>query len=147
MSPPSSETRKKSYWSFCLFNAISSHGLFFNPEDGSKSFLRTVFRFSTDQTALYSRRQNSSHPVQLEQEILQIRLVYWKACQIKSESGSELHCHWQSVSQYVPLGVEPTLGLNGQILFSFRSVMSEVFCFVSFWAPSLTRGRVCHLSV
>jgi hypothetical protein len=38
-------------------------------------------------------------------------------------------------------------GTYDQMLFSFRSLISEVFSLVSFWAPSLTRGRVCHLSV
>jgi hypothetical protein len=36
-------------------------------------------------------------------------------------------------------------GTYDQMFFSFRILMSEVFCLVSFWAPSLTRGRVCHL--
>jgi hypothetical protein len=48
------------------------------------------------------------------------------------------------VCQSVRLGVEPTLGLTTRCYF-----LLEVWClkFFSFWAPSLTRGRVCHLSV
>jgi hypothetical protein len=28
-----------------------------------------------------------------------------------------------------------------------RIFFSQSYCFVFFWAPSLTRGRVCHVSV
>jgi hypothetical protein len=35
-------------------------GLFFDPEDGGKMFLRNVGWLTTDYTALYPRRQNSS---------------------------------------------------------------------------------------
>jgi hypothetical protein len=35
-------------------------GLFFDPEDGGNMFLRKVDWLSTDYTALYPRRRNSS---------------------------------------------------------------------------------------
>jgi hypothetical protein len=38
-------------------------------------------------------------------------------------------------------------GACDQMLFSFRRYISECCCPVFCWAPSLTRGRVCHLSV
>jgi hypothetical protein len=38
-------------------------------------------------------------------------------------------------------------GTCDQMLFSFRRLMSEFCCPVFCWAPSLTRGRVCYLTV
>jgi hypothetical protein len=52
---------------------------------------------------------------------------------------SKSHCNWRSVSQYV-LVSSPNLGLFTR--FFFRS-----YCLVSFGAPSLTRSRVCNVSV
>jgi hypothetical protein len=46
-----------------------------------------------------------------------------------------------TVSQSVCLGVEPNLGLMTRDFFFKVTVLSF------FGAPSLTRGRVCHLSV
>jgi hypothetical protein len=48
-----------------------------------------------------------------------------------------------TVSQSVSLGVEPNLGLLTRDFFFFF----ERYGLVLFGAPSLTRGRVCHLSV
>jgi hypothetical protein len=51
-----------------------------------------------------------------------------------------------TVSQSVCLGVEPNLGLLTRYLTSF--FFFESYCLVvSFGAPSLTRGWVCHLPV
>jgi hypothetical protein len=58
--------------------------------------------------------------------------------QFKSKSKS--HYDRRSVSQSVCLGVEPNLGLLTRICFS--KLLSCLFA-----APSLTRGRVCHMSV
>jgi hypothetical protein len=55
-------------------------------------------------------------------------------CTLKSKSKS--HYDWRSVS----LGVEPNLGLLTRVFFS-----KLLYCLSG--APSLTRGRVCHLSV
>jgi hypothetical protein len=41
---------------WCLLYAGFLFGLFFDPEDGGNIFLAEVDRFSTDYTALYSRR-------------------------------------------------------------------------------------------
>jgi hypothetical protein len=48
-----------------------------------------------------------------------------------------------TVSQSVCLGVEPNSGLLTRDIFFFF----ESYSLVLFGAPSLTRGRVCHLSV
>jgi hypothetical protein len=48
-----------------------------------------------------------------------------------------------TVSQSVCLGVEPNLGLLTRNIYFFF----ESYSLVLFGAPSLTRGRVCHLSV
>jgi hypothetical protein len=65
---------------------------------------------------------------------------YPSSC-LLSESDSELHYNWQSVSQSVSLGVEPNLGLLTRDYFFFKLLSCHL------GAPSLTRGRVCHLSV
>jgi hypothetical protein len=57
-----------------------------------------------------------------------------------SKSKSKSHCDWRSVSQYV-LVSSPNLGLLTIDFFS------QSYCLVLFGAPSLTRGRVCHVSV
>jgi hypothetical protein len=49
-----------------------------------------------------------------------------------------------TVSQSVCLGVEPNLGLLTRDIFFFFFLS---YSLVLFGAPSLTRGRVCHLSV
>jgi hypothetical protein len=65
-----------------------------------------------------------------------------------SWSESELLCDWQSVSQSVRTSwCRAHSGTCDQMLFSFRRLMSEFCCPLFCWAPSLTRGRVCHLSV
>jgi hypothetical protein len=39
---------------------VASSGLFFDPEDGDHMFLRNVGRLSTNYTAMYPRREDSS---------------------------------------------------------------------------------------
>jgi hypothetical protein len=64
--------------------------------------------------------------------------LYYGGHQSKSKSKSL--CDWRSVSQYV-LVSSPNLGhLNRDFFF-------DCFSLVIFGAPSLTRGRVCHVSV
>jgi hypothetical protein len=49
-----------------------------------------------------------------------------------------------TVSQSVSLGVEPNYGtFDHRFFFS----LSQSYCLVIFGSPSLTRGRVCHVSV
>jgi hypothetical protein len=52
-----------------------------------------------------------------------------------------------TVSQSVCLGVEPNLGLLTRDIFCLFFCLFESYSLVLFGAPSLTRGRVCHLSV
>jgi hypothetical protein len=52
-----------------------------------------------------------------------------------------------TVCQSVRLGVEPTLGLVTRCCFPLEGMYLKICCPVFCWAPSLTRGRVCHLSV
>jgi hypothetical protein len=61
--------------------------------------------------------------------------------QHQSESESELHYNWQSVSQYV-LVSSPIWEFRPEIYFFFWKSLS---CHLG--APSLTRGRVCPLSI
>jgi hypothetical protein len=56
------------------------------------------------------------------------------------ESESELLYNWRSVSQYV-LVSSPSRDFWPEIFFS------KLLFWLFFGAPSLTRGRVCHLSV
>jgi hypothetical protein len=58
-----------------------------------------------------------------------------------SKSKSKSHYDWRSVSQYV-LVSSPNLGLLTRYFF-FPKLLSCLF----FGEPSLTRGRVCHVSV
>jgi hypothetical protein len=51
-----------------------------------------------------------------------------------------------TVSQSVCLGVEPNLGLLTRDIYLFIYFFLN-YSLVLFGAPSLTRGRVCHLSV
>jgi hypothetical protein len=61
----------------------------------------------------------------------------------QSQSQSQKVTVQQTVSQSVCLGVKPNLGLlTRDFFFLFQS-----YGLVSVVAPSLTRGRVCHLSV
>jgi hypothetical protein len=62
--------------------------------------------------------------------------------QCNSKSKSKSHCDWRSVSHSVSLGVELHLGLMTRYLLPFDSY-GLVFC----RTPSLTRGRVCLLSM
>jgi hypothetical protein len=62
------------------------------------------------------------------------------ARQNKPESESELLYNWRSVSQYV-LVSSPIWDFWPEIFFFLKSLSSHL------GAPSLTRGRVCHLSV
>jgi hypothetical protein len=48
---------------YYLLHAGFLRALFFDREDGGNMFLGNVSLFSTDYTALYPRRQNSSHPL------------------------------------------------------------------------------------
>jgi hypothetical protein len=48
-----------------------------------------------------------------------------------------------TISESVSLGIEHPPGAHDQIFFSL--IWKLLSC--SIWAPSLTRGRVCHLSV
>jgi hypothetical protein len=57
------------------------------------------------------------------------------------KAKSKSHYDWRSVSQYVMVS-SPNLGLLTIVFFS-----SQSYCFVLFGAPSLTRGRVWHVSV
>jgi hypothetical protein len=50
---------------------------------------------------------------------------------------------WLTASQSICLGVKPNLGLLTRVFFSSFSKLRSCLC----GAPSLTRGRVCHLSV
>jgi hypothetical protein len=60
---------------------------------------------------------------------------------LKSKSKSKSYCDWRSVS----LGVESQLGLMTRFFLSFFLIWKLFSC--PFGSPSLTRGRVCHLSV
>jgi hypothetical protein len=51
-----------------------------------------------------------------------------------------------TVSQSVCLGFEPNLGLLTKDLFIYFFFLSKLLSCL-FWAPSLTRGRVCQVSV
>jgi hypothetical protein len=71
--------------------------------------------------------------------------VYCENRTERTESESELLNNWRSVSQSVCLGVEPNLGLLTRDIIII--IFFESYILVLFGAPSLTRGRVCHLSV
>jgi hypothetical protein len=60
----------------------------------------------------------------------------------QSQSQSQSQSYITTDSQSVSLGVEPNLGLLTRDLFFLKKFLS---CHLG--APSLTRGRVCHLSV
>jgi hypothetical protein len=67
-----------------------------------------------------------------------------ESCQSESESESELLYNWRSVSQYV-LVSSPIWDFWPGIFYLFIFFLS--YSLVLFGAPSLTRGRVRHLSV
>jgi hypothetical protein len=73
-------------------------------------------------------------------ETAAVRLWFASECEVVTQSQSHIETGGRSVSQSVCLGVEPKSGTFDQRFF-LR------YCLVFFGAPSLTRGRVCHVSV
>jgi hypothetical protein len=68
-----------------------------------------------------------------------------KLWEVKSSQVKLLY-NWRSVSQYV-LVLSPIWDFWPEIFFLFLFFLFESYSLVLFGAPSLTRGRVCHLSV
>jgi hypothetical protein len=63
----------------------------------------------------------------------------------KKFGKSKSHNNWRSVGQSVSQGIEPALGLVTRYCFLSKVVFWNLLsCLCG--APSLTRGRVCHLS-
>jgi hypothetical protein len=94
-----------------------------------------------------NRWQQVCQPCALYKLFQKMRVISWLAmrllpCQSQSQSYFAIDSLWVSTSW-----CQAQSGTYDQMLFSFRSLMSEVFCVSLFWAPSLTRGWVCHLSV
>jgi hypothetical protein len=95
-------------------------GLFFDPEDGSDMFIRNVGWLSTDYTALYPRRQNSSReesvapaenqtPLQTVAIPTEIWQVCWVCLSVSSalERTNQRHSYNSVDLWYYTLKAEP----------------------------------------
>jgi hypothetical protein len=94
------------------------------------------------------------HPTKIKKNVciifplfyIHVPLQLWMSELSLHVSQSQSQSYFTTDGQSECLGVEPNLGLlTRDIIFFFFSF--ESYSPVQFRAPSLTRGRVCHLSV